>query len=253
MISVVIPTLNAAPTLGRTLVSLLQANSAGALRELIISDGGSSDETCALAEAAGARLIGGLPGRGPQLHAGAMAARGDWLLFLHADTSLAPAWLEHARRHMAESFGRRAAVFRLRFDDDRVKARLVAAGANLRARLFALPYGDQGLLISRRHYEALGGFQPLPMFEDVDLVRRIVRDGGRQAIAYLPVDAVTSAARYVEEGYAARVLRNARSLARFFRGDDVGEIVEFYERQKASARRAGKAAGRRKREDAPGA
>jgi rSAM/selenodomain-associated transferase 2 len=228
MISVVLPTLNVAEALPASLASLLEANRDGLIREVVVADGGSADATCDIAEEAGARVVHSVRGRGTQLRAGAAAARGDWLLFLHADTRLAPGWIEPAMAFTATAFDRRAAVFRLRFDAAGVRPWMVARGANLRSRVFRLPYGDQGLLISRRHYDRLGGFAPMPLFEDVDLVLRIVRDGGRGALVTLPALAITSAARYADEGYAVRVLRNNKCLRMYLRGVPAETIAERY-------------------------
>jgi rSAM/selenodomain-associated transferase 2 len=208
MISVVIPTFNAAPTLVHTLAALVPAVVDGVVQEAIIADGGSTDETCAIADAAGTHLVEAPRGRGTQLDAGAAQARGDWLLFLHADTVLEPGWAEEAQSFMERvDSGRRrqaAAFFRFSLDDDGFMPRLVEGLVSARCLLFALPYGDQGLLISRALYERLGGFRPLPLMEDVDLVRRLKR----RQIVMLKTRAVTSAQRYRSEGYLARGFRN---------------------------------------------
>src|SRR6185295_5190716 len=138
-------------------------------------------------------------GRGVQLAAGAAAARGDWLLFLHADTALAPGWREAASRHMAAG-PCRAGHFRLALDDEHPAARRIERLARWRCRLLALPYGDQGLLIARALLDEAGGFRPLPLMEDVDLVRRL----GRARLAALDADALTSAQRYRRDGWWAR-------------------------------------------------
>jgi len=208
MISVVIPTLNAGPTLLHTLAPLVPALVQGVVQEAIISDGGSTDDTRAIADAAGTHLVEAAAGRGTQLDAGAALARGDWLLFLHADTVLEPGWAEEAEAFMERvASGRRrqaAAYFRFSLDDDGFMPRLVEWLVGLRCLLFALPYGDQGLLISRAHYDRLGGFRPLPLMEDVDLVRRLKR----REIVGLKSSAVTSARRYRSEGYLLRGFRN---------------------------------------------
>ncbi|MEM9989096.1 MAG: TIGR04283 family arsenosugar biosynthesis glycosyltransferase, partial [Pseudomonadota bacterium] len=167
MISVIIPTLNAASSLPRTLASLLDANQHGVIREVIISDGGSVDQTKEVAHHAGATLIEGPKGRGSQLARGAAAAKGEWLLFLHADTQLEKGWQDEAMAFCQASCRRRAAVFRLQFDEKGWRPFLVAMGANFRARFLRLPYGDQGLLISRAHYDHSGGFADMPLMEDV--------------------------------------------------------------------------------------
>ena len=208
MISVVIPTFNAAPTLVHTLSALVPALVHGVVQEAIIADGGSTDDSCAVADAAGTHLVEAPRGRGTQLDAGAAMAQGDWMLFLHADTVLEPGWAEEAEAFMERvDTGRRApaaAYFRFTLDDDGFMPRLVESLVGLRCLLFALPYGDQGLLISRAHYARLGGFRPLPLMEDVDLVRRLKR----RELVGLKSRAVTSAQRYQREGYVLRGFRN---------------------------------------------
>jgi rSAM/selenodomain-associated transferase 2 len=216
MISVVIPSFNAEATLGPTLAALVPAVVDGVVQEAIIVDGGSTDETAAIAEAAGTRLIRSQRGRGIQLQAGAAAARGDWLLFLHADTVLEPGWAEEAESFMERvATGRRApaaAAFRFALDDQGLMPRLLEWLVGLRCLLFALPYGDQGLLIPRDLYRASGGFRPLPLMEDVDLVRRLKQS---QRVM-LHSRAVTSGARYRDQGYVARSLRNLCCITLFY-------------------------------------
>jgi rSAM/selenodomain-associated transferase 2 len=216
MISVVVPTFNAASTLGPTLAALVPAVVDGIVQEAIIVDGGSTDETTMIAEAAGTHLIHAPRGRGSQLQAGAAAARGEWLLFLHADTMLEPGWAEEAEHFIQQvASGRRedaAAAFRFTLDEDGLKPRLMERLVGLRCLLFALPYGDQGLLISRRLYRELGGFRPMPLMEDVDFVRRLKR---RERVM-LRSRAVTSGARYARDGYVARSLRNLCCLTLYY-------------------------------------
>jgi rSAM/selenodomain-associated transferase 2 len=216
MISVVIPTFNAQATLGPTLAALVPAVVDGIVQEAIIVDGGSTDDTEIIAESAGTRFIEAARGRGSQLRAGAAQARGDWLLFLHADTVLEPSWADEAELFMQQvANGRRsdaAAAFRFTLDDDGLKPRLMERLVGLRCLLFALPYGDQGLLISRKLYRELGGFSPVPLMEDVDFVRRLKR----QQRVMLRSRAVTSGARYRDEGYVARSLRNLCCLTLYY-------------------------------------
>jgi rSAM/selenodomain-associated transferase 2 len=206
MISVVIPTINAAPGLPRCFNCLLEAAMRGIVREVIVSDGGSTDDTRSIADVAGARLIEADKGRGQQLAKGAEAARGDWLLFLHADTALEQGWENEALSFMERATLEhpRAAAFRFGLDDFDPNARRLEAMVALRCWLFALPYGDQGLLIPTRLYLKLGGFKPIPLMEDVDLIRRL----GRRRLIMLRSRVVTSAERYRTEGYFRRSLRN---------------------------------------------
>lgn len=223
-LSVVVPTLNAAHRLGPTLVTLIDGVERGLVRELILSDGGSTDEIEAVADGIGAQLVVGSPGRGQQLRRGAKLATGHWILFLHADTALPSDWVALVTEHMAED--PRAAAFRLSFDEDSFAARAVAGWANLRSRLFALPFGDQGLLISRALYDAVGGYPPYPLMEDVTLIRAI----GRRGLTLLPAAVVTSAARYQEDGWLRRGWRNWRCLALYYSGVAPREIAKRYSR-----------------------
>jgi rSAM/selenodomain-associated transferase 2 len=213
MLSVVLPTLNAAATLPACLAALRRAD------EIVVADGGSADATKAIAQAAGARLVDAPKGRGVQLRAGAAAARGDWLLFLHADTILENKWRDAVDAHAAASPGK-AACFRFRLDDAGWQARLVERG--VAARRF--PYGDQGLLISRAFYDALGGYRPLPLMEDVDLVRRI----GRQRLRLLDVAATTSADRWRRDGWLRRSALNLGLLALYRLGASPERLAKLY-------------------------
>lgn len=224
-ISIVIPTLNAAADLRQSLPPLAAFEALGVVHEVIFTDGGSNDETHAIAEAAGAEVVSGVKGRGTQLAAGAKASNGSWLLFLHADTRLDKDWFEAVDRFMndPENAGR-AAFFRFRLDDGGVGARMLERLVALRVALLGLPYGDQGLLISRQLYESLGGFEPLPLMEDVDLIRRI----GRKRLVGLNTDATTSAKRYRKDGYLLRPLRNVLCLALYYIGLPPRIIAKFY-------------------------
>jgi rSAM/selenodomain-associated transferase 2 len=219
-LSVVIPALNAAAGLGGTLAAL-----AGGPAELVLADGGSTDGTVALAEAAGARVVRAPRGRGVQLAAGAEAARGPWLLFLHADTRLGEGWAAAVRRVMASPEGAsRAWHFRFALDDAGPGARRLEGAVAWRCRVLKLPYGDQGLLVHRDLLEAAGGMRPLPLMEDVDLVRRL----GRARIGALDVPAVTSAARWRRDGYVRRSSRNLLCLGLWFAGVSPRIIARIY-------------------------
>jgi rSAM/selenodomain-associated transferase 2 len=229
VLGVIIPTLDAAAQIEPTLRALAEgrggATGAGLIREVLVVDGGSVDDTVARARRAGARVVSSPRGRGPQLAAGAGASEADWLLFLHADTRLAPGWSEAVAAFIdAGADGDRAAVFTLAFDDASIHARALARLANWRARRFALPYGDQGLILSRGLYDRLGGFRPLPLMEDVDLVRRI----GRARLVHLDAVAVTSAGRYRRWGWWPRAARNLAVLALYFLGVPATLLKRLY-------------------------
>lgn len=228
MISVVIPTLNEAERLPACLDALIPAATT-LIKEVIVVDGGSDDRTKLLADAAGARIIEAGRGRGVQLAAGGAAARGRYLLFLHADTALAPGW-EHAASAFVEKEGE-AAVFTLAFDARGFAPQLVAFGAMLRTRLFSLPFGDQGLLIRADAYRALGGYGPMPLMEDVDFIDRFVRARGRKALAILAARVFTSPERYERDGYLRRVCDNQWRLLQYRFGVDPSKIAEGYARR----------------------
>jgi rSAM/selenodomain-associated transferase 2 len=228
MLSIVIPTLNAADTLGATLAALDDGGARGGhipALETIVADGGSTDGTRPMAEGLGAQVVVSARGRGRQMIAGAEAAEGDWLMFLHADTRLAPGWSAAAAAFMADpANGERAGYFRFALDDHAPAARRVERLVAWRCRRLGLPYGDQGLLIARPFYEALGGYRPLVMMEDVALVRRI----GRRRLVALDATALTSARRYERDGYVARPARNLLCLALYFLGLPPRLIARLY-------------------------
>ncbi|MDX2276245.1 MAG: glycosyltransferase [Hyphomonadaceae bacterium] len=163
MISVIIPTLNSAERLSHALRALAPAAMGAFVSEVVVVDAGSTDQTRALADDAGCEIVESAPGRALQMMAGAKAARRQWLLFIHAETQLAPSWEEESRRFIsANASADRAAAFR--YADAPLSAWLRG--------LVKLPHGAQGLLISRRFYDALGGYRDVAM-EDLDLAWRI--------------------------------------------------------------------------------
>jgi glycosyltransferase involved in cell wall biosynthesis len=174
MISVVVPTHNAQASLTGCFNSLIGATMHSVVREVIVADGGSNDDTIAIADAAGAHIVRGGKTRASQLAAGGNVARGDWILFLHPETALDPGWEVEAGNFMSRVTleHQRAAAFRFGLDEFGAPARRREAMVALRCWLFKLPYGDQGLLIPKLLYNKLGGYHDVAM-EDVDLVRRI--------------------------------------------------------------------------------
>jgi len=217
-LSIVIPALNAAATLPATLAAL-----SGTAGEVVVADGGSGDGTTGLAGASGARVLVAPRGRGTQLAAGAAAARGAWLLFLHADTRLAPGWEAVAAAHM-RTRPDAAGFFRFRLDSADPRARRLERAVAWRCRALALPYGDQGLLIHRGLLARAGGIRPLPLMEDVDLVRRL----GRARLVALAADAVTSASKWERDGWYRRSARNLCCLGLYLCGVPPRAIARLY-------------------------
>jgi len=227
MLSVVIPTLNAASRLPMCLEALVAPAVEGLATQVIVVDGGSEDASVAIADGFGATVLTAPPGRGGQLKKGAEAARGAWLLFLHADTVLETGWADEARG-LISGDNARAGVFTLAFDASGFAPRLICAGAMARTRMFKAPYGDQGLLISRALYDAVGGYSDMALFEDVDIIRRILAHENRAALHVFKSKAVTDAARYQRRGYFRQAVTNLWRLMRYNAGVAPEQLAKSY-------------------------
>jgi rSAM/selenodomain-associated transferase 2 len=222
--SALIPTLNAAATLPATLAALR-----GSVAEIIISDGGSTDRTREIASEHGALVIPAARGRGVQLRAAAEAATQPWLLALHADTKPGPGWQAAIADFIARpAAAAQAGYFRFTLNDPAPEARRLEAMVAWRCRWLGLPYGDQGLLIGRDFYRALGGYEAIPLMEDVALIRRI----GRKRLVALPADFITSAEKWQRDGWYARSARNLFCLSLWFAGVAPERIAAFYARRR---------------------
>jgi rSAM/selenodomain-associated transferase 2 len=216
-ITAVIPTLNAAATLPATLAAL------GAVDQIVVADGGSEDGSAEVARNAGAQIVTAARGRGQQFAAGVTAATGEWLLLLHADTRLTQEWREEAAAHMRDNPDK-AAYFRFALDSADPRARQLERLVGWRCRVLALPYGDQGLLIHRDTLHSVGGIVPLPLMEDVDLIRRL----GRHRLIGLNARALTSAAKWERDGWYRRSCRNLLCLSLWLLGVPPGRIARIY-------------------------
>ena len=222
--SALIPTLNAAATLPATLAALR-----GSVAEIIISDGGSTDRTREIASEHGALVIPAARGRGVQLRAAAEAATQPWLLALHADTKPGPGWQAAIADFIARpAVAAEAGYFRFTLNDPAPEARRLEAMVAWRCHWLGLPYGDQGLLIGRDFYRALGGYEAIPLMEDVALIRRI----GRKRLVALPADFITSAEKWQRDGWYARSARNLFCLSLWFAGVAPERIAAFYARRR---------------------
>jgi rSAM/selenodomain-associated transferase 2 len=205
-LSVVLPVVDESARLGRRLAEL---RAMPGIDEVVVVDGGSRDDTPAIAHAApGVRLISAPRGRGTQMNAGARAASGDVLLFLHADTAPPPdtaAWVAHALRDAAVVAG----AFRIRTvaDDGPNWLGPLLRLADLRSRWSRLPYGDQAVFVRRAAFERVGGFPDQPLMEDIELARRLRRVG---RIRTVPAVAEVSGRRFL-----ARPVRTALALRTF--------------------------------------
>jgi len=217
-ISVVIPALDEE----RHVAAAIQSVRADA--EVIVVDGGSTDATREIASREGARVLEAPKGRGRQLDEGARASAGEWLVFLHADTRLEQGWAEALRALSPDVAG---GAFRLAVDSPRAGFRAVERGVRLRLRLFALPYGDQGLFARREAYARIGGIPHLPLMEDVAFVARLRRAG---PLAFPPVRAFTSPRRWDRYGIVGTTLRNWSLLARYAAGESPERLARGYGR-----------------------
>lgn len=223
-LSVVIPCLNEATRLPLLLADLHRSE----LRlEILLADGGSSDATPQIARQSGAHLIKiHPPGRGRQLRAAANQARGDWLLFLHADSRLPLRWSCAVRSLLKTSAAAASAwYFDLRISPSTPARRLLERGVGLRSRWLQRPYGDQGLLLHRELYARCGGFAELPLMEDLDLVERLSHGADLRPIG-LPL--TTDGRRWNSDGVIKRSWRNARLRRRWKQGESAERLAEAY-------------------------
>jgi rSAM/selenodomain-associated transferase 2/rSAM/selenodomain-associated transferase 1 len=219
-ISIIIPALNEAECLGQTVAGLIGQPGV----EVIVADGGSRDRTVPLATAAGAKVILAPPGRGSQQNAGARAAQGRVLLFLHADTRLPDGFATQIRDALGRP-GIAAGAFRFAVDATGWRFRLLEYCTNWRAACFGLPYGDQALFLPAARFQAMGGFREIALLEDLELVRRL-RKMGR--IALLATPALTSPRRWHRLGWARTTVINQMILLGFFCGLGPDRLARWY-------------------------
>jgi rSAM/selenodomain-associated transferase 2 len=212
MISVVIPTLNEADSLPALLSDLRRVV---VPLEIIVADGGSTDGTLAAACAADVRAVAAQRGRAAQMNAGARAAAGRWLLFLHADTRLPSRARRALLTAMVDEPELEAAVFGFAIDLPPGWKRFIEMGQALRQALYGLPYGDQGLLVRRELFEGVGGFPDVPLLEDVAALRALRR---RARVRTLPGAVLTSGRRYLRDGVVRTWLRNAAIIFLYYLG-----------------------------------
>ncbi|MGC8711196.1 MAG: TIGR04283 family arsenosugar biosynthesis glycosyltransferase [Leptodesmis sp.] len=187
-ISVIIPTLNEAKTLPLTLNKIQTITNI----EVVVVDGGSLDATVQIAESLGAKVVNSTAGRSHQMNLGADVARGDILLFLHADTCL-PTEFDRLIRQALQYSGVIAGAFELKIDGVNPGLRIVEWGVKWRSRLFQMPYGDQAIFLRSSIFHEIGGFPDLPIMEDFEFIRKLKRHG---QIAIVPAAVLTSDRRW---------------------------------------------------------
>jgi rSAM/selenodomain-associated transferase 2 len=216
-VSVVIPALNEAEHVLHTLLSIQQQPGEF---EIIVADGGSSDDTVKLVQPY-ARVICCGRGRAIQMNVGARQTTGEALLFLYADTTLPPQGLAHLCQALAE--GAVGGTFCLRFDLENFWLKLYTFFTRFRFRYFH--YGDQGIFVKRTVFEQLGGFKEIPLMEDIDLICRL-HQLGRVALIKTPV--TTSARRYLEQGVVRQQLLNTWLVLLYMVGVSPQRLADWY-------------------------
>ncbi|MBN2419317.1 MAG: TIGR04283 family arsenosugar biosynthesis glycosyltransferase, partial [Deltaproteobacteria bacterium] len=190
-VSVIIPVLNEEKRIKKVIESVKNVDA-----EIIVVDGGSNDRTAEQAERLGVKVVRSPKGRGVQMNAGALGSSGNNLLFLHADTIL-PEKYTHLVFKTLLDIKPVAGAFCFKTDMDNVLMRFIEYIANLRSRFLNLPYGDQGIFMSRASFERAGGYWEVPVAEDIFFIRNIKRFA---KIKIVPENAVTSARRWKNSG-----------------------------------------------------
>ncbi len=229
IISVIIPALNEADNIVRTLTSI----GAGKNIEIIVVDGGSNDDTIFLAKSLNAKVINGSPPRGRQMNQGAAEAIGDILLFLHADTLLPENFSQHIKDAL-ERPGVIAGAFELCIDSEISALRLIEHLSNFRSRYLKTPYGDQAIFVSSKRFHQVGGFLDIPIMEDFELVRRLNKEG---KIVTLPIPVSTSPRRWENIGILRTTLINQTVIAAYYMGISFDVIARWYRRSRGISRK----------------
>jgi rSAM/selenodomain-associated transferase 2 len=220
-VSIIIPTLNEGRSIGATLGAVARVR--GRV-EVIVVDGGSDDETLEVAGRFGARVLRSERGRGLQMHEGACAARGEVLWFLHADTLVPPDGVERIEEALARGSEVVGGNFTIRFDGERRAARFLTWLYPLLRKL-GLCYGDSAIFVRASRYREVGGFKPFPLFEDVDLMRRLRRRG---RLIHLTAAVVTSSRRFEGRSFTLTFIRWAFLQALYWAGVNPRTLSRLY-------------------------
>jgi rSAM/selenodomain-associated transferase 2 len=222
-LSIIVPTLNEADHIESFLLGLTELRQEGA--EIILADGGSCDGTPELVNIS-TKILHAPRGRARQMNAGAAAARGEWLLFLHADTRLPPAVevvLKAAMDNARVDWG----FFPVRLTGGASLLRWVERGINWRSRWSQIATGDQAILVRKSSFEALGGFADIPLMEDIEFCKRIKRQQGvRPVIFEQPV--TTSSRRWEDKGILRTIISMWALRAAYACGASPEWLVKFY-------------------------
>jgi rSAM/selenodomain-associated transferase 2 len=222
-VSIIIPTLNEAENLTRLLPQLLSLRPEP---EIIVVDGGSSDRTTMITEQKGILTFKSVANRAVQLNLGARIAQGDIFLFLHADSWLTQSAYQCLLEQMQDP-EIIAGAFRYQLDNSHNdwRERIIEFGVSLRVRFFRLPYGDQGYFVRRDIFEESGGYNPIPLLEDVEWFKRISRKG---KVALLAAPLITSARRIHERGWVKSILINWCVILLYALGVSPSRLASLY-------------------------
>jgi rSAM/selenodomain-associated transferase 2 len=223
-ISVIIPVYQEEEAINQT-IRYLRSVSGGARYEIIVVDGHPEGCTLSAIDDATVIRVRSGKGRGCQMNVGAQAASGEILLFLHADTFLPPGAMSRIMSVLDESV-LVGGAFSLRIGSERFFFRIIEKLTNLRARLTRVPYGDQAIFILRDYFREIGGYREIPLLEDVDLMRRIRKRGGR--IVLFPEAVVTSSRQWDKEGLLYGTLRNRVIMMLYNLGVKPERLARYY-------------------------
>jgi rSAM/selenodomain-associated transferase 2 len=223
LVSIVMPVLADREAAGRLLAQIPPDSDV----EIIVVDGGEDHELERTVNAhPGRRYLRATAGRAGQMNAGAAMATGEWLLFLHADSELPPGWKRAIGALRKPIVG---GWFQFALDDEAWQARAIERMVAWRVRWLRLPYGDQGFVVRRDAFAALGGFRDLPLMEDVEFVRRLTRAG---VVRELPLPLRTSARRWRRDGWFRRSTRNTLLVTLYFLGVSPSRLATWYRRRR---------------------
>jgi len=223
-ISVIVPVLNEAAHLEQTLATV----QTGSNTELIVVDAGSQDDSCAIAQAAGAHVLSTAPGRAHQMNAGAAIATGEILLFLHADTCL-PLGYDTQVRYLLTQPDVIAGAFDLHIHGTPSGLRFVEWGVRQRSRWLQLPYGDQAIFLKASVFRAVDGFPKLPIMEDFAFVKQLQKRG---RIAIAPLAVQTSGRRWQKLGVLRTTLLNQAIILGYYLGIPTERLARWYRKAK---------------------
>lgn len=219
-ISIIIPALNEEKFIAKT----IQSVKSGFNIEIIVVDGGSSDNTVEIAESEGAKVIKSKPPRSAQMNRGAEESKGEILFFLHGDTII-PSGYELTIRGTFDYPEICAGAFKFKLDEESKSFKIIENLANFRSEFLKMPYGDQGIFLKKKLFQKIGGYPEIPIMEDFELIRKIRRYGDIFTASF---PAVTSARRWKEQGILKTALINQLMIIGYYLGVSPDKLRKWY-------------------------